>query len=82
MYSYEQACRGKKAKTARKSNRLGQDRAQIVTAPKKNSPEWKAQQAERYLRKKEINEKKKGDFLGDELTPVFVSSMIFGAAIP
>ena len=39
-------------------------------------------QADRYLRKKEQQEKRDGTILGDELTPIFVSSMIFGAAIP
>ena len=39
-------------------------------------------QAERYERKKELQKKQDGSFLGDELTPIFVSSMIFGAAVP
>lgn len=39
-------------------------------------------QHDAYMRKKEIKSKKSGDYLGDELSPIFVSSMIFGAAIP
>ena len=55
----------------------------IAAQPKKNSPEWRALQAERYQRKRQqTGEKGDGDMLGGELTPLFVSSMIFGAAIP
>ena len=50
--------------------------------PKKGSLEWKQMQADRYERKKELKKKQDGTILGDELTPIFVSSMIFGAAIP
>ena len=69
----------------RNSNYQGNhgERDSVVTIPKKNSPEWRALQAERYARKKaQVGEKGDGDMLGGELTPLFVSSMIFGAAVP
>jgi len=50
--------------------------------PKKNSVEWKQLQADRYMRKKEINKKTQSIILGDELTPMFVSILTFGAAVP
>ena len=41
-------------------------------------------QAERYERKMRMSgqSERDGKVLGDELTPLFVSCMIFGAAIP
>ena len=51
--------------------------------PKKNSEEWKKMEMETNVRRKEFKKTQKGDtILGEELTPIFTSTIIFSAAIP
>ena len=55
----------------------------MTVLPKKNSEEWKKMEMETNLRRKEFKKTQKGDpILGEELTPIFTSTIIFSAAIP
>ena len=73
--------KGQSSRGNQRRQQVAQTR-EVLSMPKKGSLEWKQMQAERYERKKELKRKQDGTILGDELTPIFVSSMIFGAAIP